>query len=95
MRALRASVALLAIALAASAAQAQKTGGILRLQHIDNPPSASIHEEGTQSTVLPFMAIYNNLVVYGVCLQPYVKNITYMVNSVYNGFRYEDAWLDK
>jgi peptide/nickel transport system substrate-binding protein len=64
MRTLRACVALLAIALAASAAQAQKSGGILRLQHIDNPPSASIHEEGTQSTVLPFMAVYNNLVVY-------------------------------
>jgi peptide/nickel transport system substrate-binding protein len=46
------------------AANAQKSGGTLRLQHIDNPPSASIHEEGTQSVVLPFMAVYNNLVLY-------------------------------
>jgi peptide/nickel transport system substrate-binding protein len=29
------------------------------------------------------------------CWQPYVKNITVMVNSSYNGFRYEDVWLDK
>jgi peptide/nickel transport system substrate-binding protein len=29
------------------------------------------------------------------CWQPYVKNITIMVNSSYNGFRYEDVWLDK
>ncbi|MFN3745159.1 MAG: ABC transporter substrate-binding protein [Hyphomicrobiaceae bacterium] len=43
---------------------AQKQGGTLRIYHRDNPPSASIHEEATVSTVLPFMAIYNNLVVY-------------------------------
>jgi peptide/nickel transport system substrate-binding protein len=43
---------------------AQKTGGTLRIYHRDNPPSASIHEEATVSTVLPFMAVYNNLVVY-------------------------------
>jgi peptide/nickel transport system substrate-binding protein len=29
------------------------------------------------------------------CWQPYVKNMTMMVNSSYNGFRYEDVWLDK
>ncbi|MBR1123539.1 ABC transporter substrate-binding protein [Bradyrhizobium lablabi] len=31
----------------------------------------------------------------GTCWQPYVKNITIMSNSSYNGFRYEDVWLDK
>jgi peptide/nickel transport system substrate-binding protein len=31
----------------------------------------------------------------GTCWQPYVKGITVMVNSSYNGFRYEDVWLDK
>jgi peptide/nickel transport system substrate-binding protein len=31
----------------------------------------------------------------GTCFQPYVKGITVMVNSSYNGYRYEDAWLDK
>src|SRR5689334_8897871 len=45
-------------------ALAQKQGGTLRIYHRDNPPSASIHEEATVSTNLPFMAIYNNLVVY-------------------------------
>jgi ABC-type transport system substrate-binding protein len=43
---------------------AQKSGGTLRIYHRDNPPSASIHEEATVSTVLPFMAIFNNVVVY-------------------------------
>lgn len=28
------------------------------------------------------------------CYQPYVKNITTLIGA-YNGFRYEDAWLDK
>ncbi len=45
-------------------AVAQKQGGTLRIYHRDNPPSASIHEEATVSTVLPFMAIFNNLVLY-------------------------------
>ena len=29
------------------------------------------------------------------CRQPYVKGYTQMVNSVYNGFRFEDVWLDR
>jgi peptide/nickel transport system substrate-binding protein len=31
----------------------------------------------------------------GTCWQPYVKNITIMSNSSYNGYRYEDVWMDK
>jgi peptide/nickel transport system substrate-binding protein len=31
----------------------------------------------------------------GTCWKPYVKNMTVMNNSVYNGYRYEDLWLDK
>jgi len=31
----------------------------------------------------------------GTCWHPYVKGYTLMVNSVYNGWRTEDAWLDK
>jgi len=31
----------------------------------------------------------------GTCWAPYVKNITIMTNSSYNGYRYEDVWLDK
>jgi peptide/nickel transport system substrate-binding protein len=31
----------------------------------------------------------------GTCWQPYVKGYTPMVNSIYNGLRMEDVWLDK
>ncbi|MCB1509554.1 MAG: ABC transporter substrate-binding protein [Hyphomicrobiaceae bacterium] len=41
---------------------AQKSGGTLRVYHRGNPPSASIHEEATTSTIMPFAAVYNNLV---------------------------------
>ena len=29
------------------------------------------------------------------CYQPHVKGFTTMTNSVYNGWRFEDVWLDK
>ena len=31
----------------------------------------------------------------GTCWQPYVKNVTVMSNSSYNGYRYEDVWMDR
>ncbi|MBI3513589.1 MAG: peptide ABC transporter substrate-binding protein [Proteobacteria bacterium] len=31
----------------------------------------------------------------GTCWQPAVKNLTIMVNSIYNGWRMEDVWLDR
>ena len=43
---------------------AQKSGGILKIEHMDTPPSASIHEEATVSTVVPFMSVFNNLVMF-------------------------------
>jgi peptide/nickel transport system substrate-binding protein len=46
------------------AASAQKSGGVLKIYHRDNPPSASIHEEATNSTVIPFMPLFNNLVLF-------------------------------
>lgn len=58
------ATALLAAVVSASPVLAQKQGGTLRIYHRDNPPSASIHEEATISTVQPFMAIYNNLVMF-------------------------------
>lgn len=33
--------------------------------------------------------------VIAACWQPYVKNVTIMVNSSYNGYRWEDLWMDK
>jgi ABC-type transport system substrate-binding protein len=45
-------------------AVAQKQGGTLRIYHRDNPPSASPHEEATVSVTMPFMAMFNNLVLF-------------------------------
>ena len=49
---------------AAGPVTAQKHGGTVTASHIDTPPSTSIHEEATASVVIPFMAIFNNLVLY-------------------------------
>jgi peptide/nickel transport system substrate-binding protein len=45
-------------------AQAQKAGGTLRAQLLDTPPSPSLLEEITVSAAVPFMGIFNNLVIY-------------------------------
>src|SRR3990167_6507982 len=55
---------LAALVTAASPVFAQKQGGTLRATHRDTPPSASIHEEATISTVMPFMSVFNNLVMF-------------------------------
>ena len=55
-----ASVALLASG--AALAGAPKSGGTLRIYNTSQPPSASIHEESTIATNMPFMAVFNNLV---------------------------------
>jgi peptide/nickel transport system substrate-binding protein len=49
-------------AIAPSVAFAQKSGGIMKIYHRGNPPSASIHEEATTSTIQPFQVVFNNLV---------------------------------
>jgi peptide/nickel transport system substrate-binding protein len=46
----------------ASPGAAQKTGGTLRIYNTSQPPSASLHEESTIATNMPFMAVFNNLV---------------------------------
>jgi peptide/nickel transport system substrate-binding protein len=58
--------ALLACVLSAGAgpALAEKAGGVLKVYHRDTPPSGSIHEEATNSTVMPYMAVFNNLVMF-------------------------------
>lgn len=38
-------------------ASSQKSGGTLRIYNSTNPPSASIHEEATIATVVPFSAV--------------------------------------
>jgi len=54
----------LSMLLVAGPAAAQKQGGTLRIYHRDNPPSASLHEESTISAIQPFMAVFNNLVLF-------------------------------
>jgi peptide/nickel transport system substrate-binding protein len=60
---LAAAIAVIALT-AAGPAVAEKSGGILKVQHWDSPASMSIHEEATYSTVVPMMGVMNNLVVY-------------------------------
>ena len=56
--------AMLTGVLTPAAAQAPKQGGILRIYHRDTPASASVLEEATISTIVPFMGVFNNLVLY-------------------------------
>lgn len=64
-RALAAVAAVAAFVLVdVGAALAQKQGGTLRIPHRDNPPSASPHEEATISVNLPYMSLFNNLVIF-------------------------------
>ena len=64
LRSLAAVLALGLLILSSASPAAQTSGGTLRMYLWDNPPSASIHEEATISTVMPFMAVYSNLVLY-------------------------------
>ena len=69
VRAFAATALLLALSLpavstVAEAADQPKSGGILRMYHRDSPGSASIHEGATYSLNIPFMPIFNNLVIY-------------------------------
>src|ERR1700736_4196785 len=43
---------------------AQKSGGVLKIYHRDSPASMSILEEATNSTEIPMMGVFNNLVLY-------------------------------
>ncbi len=63
-RSLAAAAGLLFWMVISDPAFAQKQGGTLKMHHWDNPPSASIHEETTVSTSVPFMGVFNNLVMY-------------------------------
>src|SRR5580700_8834435 len=59
-----ATLAAFAAAAAPLPVEAQKSGGVLKVQHWDSPASMSILEEATYSTVVPIMGVMNNLVIY-------------------------------
>src|SRR3546814_6662334 len=61
----------LALTGAATSAMAQKSGGILKIYHRETPSSTSIHEEGSASTIMPFMNVMNNLVLYDQSIATY------------------------
>ena len=64
IRVLAAAGALLVVLFAAGAADAQKSGGILRVPWFDSPASMSMHEESTVATNRPMMGVFNNLVLF-------------------------------
>ena len=45
-------------------------------------------EEGGSARCCSFPVGYS-------CWQPWVKNLNIMANSIYNGWRMEEIWLDK
>src|SRR5712675_2032896 len=63
VRTLAAAVLLLPAYHVASAGE-PKQGGVLKVYHRDSPGSASIHEGATYSINVPFMPVFNNLVVF-------------------------------
>ncbi|MBV9532896.1 MAG: peptide ABC transporter substrate-binding protein, partial [Bradyrhizobium sp.] len=54
---------LLAVGTSVKAAE-PKQGGVLHIYHRDSPGSASIHESATYSVNVPFMPVFNNLVIF-------------------------------
>ncbi len=68
MRSVRALAAMAALSMLAFSttifAGEPKQGGILRMYHRDSPGNASIHEGATYSLNVPFMPVFNNLVIY-------------------------------
>src|SRR3954465_6328813 len=65
VRALAATAALSLLAFSTIALAGEpKQGGILRMYHRDSPGNASIHEGATYSLNVPFMPVFNNLVIY-------------------------------
>ena len=64
VRALAAAVLCLLAVYGVALAAEPKQGGILRIYHRDSPGSASIHEGATYSVNVPFMPVFNNLVIY-------------------------------
>ena len=72
----------------ASARPSRKQGGILRVYHRDSPGSASIHEGATYSVNVPFMPVFNNLVMFN---QNMAQN---SVDSIVPDLAESWAWSD-
>ena len=57
----------------------------------------SIHEESTIAVLGPMMGVASDHLLFPrrSLLEPYVKGLTLMVNSIFNGNCREDIWPDK
>jgi peptide/nickel transport system substrate-binding protein len=64
IRAFATTGGLLIALFAVTPVSAQKPGGVLKIYHRDSPASMSILEEATNSTEIPMMGVFNNLVLY-------------------------------
>src|SRR5215472_1209566 len=64
MRHLRGAAILAVVAVMAMPSYAQKSGGVLKIQHFDSPASMSILEESTRAAEEPAMSVMSNLVLY-------------------------------
>src|ERR1700730_15049054 len=51
--------------------------------------------ENSLSSIVPDLATRWTWNEDGSCWQPYVKGLTIAANSIFNGWRMEDVWLDK
>src|SRR5438045_3959701 len=58
------AIGAMAALLLASPAEAQKSGGVLKIYFFDSPATMSIHEESTIAGQGPMMGVFNNLVMY-------------------------------
>ena len=95
--ALRLAIGLVASLSVCGPALLQKPGGILRLPALDSPASMSILERIDDRG--PWAddggAVRSSSIPRRNLLEPYVKGLTLMVSSIFNGNRLEDIWLDK
>jgi peptide/nickel transport system substrate-binding protein len=58
------AAALLTATVVFAPAEAEKSGGVLRMPMITSPASMSIHEESTIAALGPMMGVFNNLVMF-------------------------------
>ena len=70
---------------------------LLRLPALDSPASMSILDESTIAVLGPMMGVPSDHLLFPRrnLLEPYVKGLTLMVNSIFSGNCREDIWLDK
>jgi peptide/nickel transport system substrate-binding protein len=70
-------------------AQTPKPGGILNATLIEAPPSFSIHEEATISTVWPMMSCYNNLVLFDPLKKQ--ENVSTIIGELAERWSWQDG----